>query len=88
MHTPPEWRNHRRVEYNISNVGTSGEWMAQRAAIFSSSVGLKHHVGVHRQLSISVHVNLRAGLGRLTSNNTMPRCYRSTHVIYMKRESS
>jgi len=53
---------------HIRKVRTNLEREAHRAAIRSSSVGLKHHVVVHFQLS--VHMNLGAGLGRLGANNT------------------
>ena len=40
------------------------ELEAHRAARFDGSVRLKRHKVVHRQISVSVHENLRAGLGR------------------------
>jgi len=42
---------------------------------------MKRHVVVHGQRSGYVHKNLRAGLGRINANNTLPRSYRLTHVI-------
>ena len=67
--------NHRRVKTNL-------EWAAHRAAIIiTSSVRLKHHIVVHRQLSARGHIHLRAGLGTLNVNNTIVGCQRVTHVI-------
>ena len=66
--------------YNTRRVSNTVETKTHRAAIFCSSVGLKHHIVVHRQLSVGAHVNLRAGLGRLNANNTIVCCQRVTHV--------
>ena len=49
------------------------EWEANRAATCCGRVRLKHHIDVHLQHSARVHVNLRAGLGRLNKNSKMPR---------------
>ena len=66
MHTYIRRSGHSREERGLfltfhNMTHSKGQRNSHRAAISNSRVGLKHHVGVHRQLSVPVQVNLQAG---------------------------